>query len=608
MASPFTTRPEIVGTFGVVSSTHWVASQHGMAALERGGNAFDAAVTAGIVLHVVEPHMNGMGGDAVILVQEAGKAPKALCGQGPAPSGATIAHYKAEGLTIVPGTGLLAAVIPGAFDSWMLMLRDHGTITLRAALTPALELARDGYPVIAGVADAVAGVAELFRTEWTTSAPIWLPGGAPPKAGQLHRNPDLAATYARLIEEGEKAGKDRTKQIEAARAAYSKGFVAEAIERFCASTPTMDASGERHKGVLTAADMAGWQASWEAPVSLVYRGTTVYKAGPWSQGPVALQTLSLLEGYDLAAMATDGPQFVHTLVEAMKLAYADREAWYGDPEFVDVPMAALLDAGYAADRRGLIGAEASLELRPGAPGGRNPRLPEVTGPVAAAAGVGEPTRVETERVRGGAGLAGSKAARGPASGDTCHLDVIDRWGNVVAATPSGGWLQSSPTVPGLGFCLGSRAQMYWLEEGLPASLAPGRRPRTTLTPTLATREDGTTIAFGSPGGDNQDQWVLQFFLRHVEHGLNLQAAIDAPMLQSDHWPNSFYPRTAQPGALMLEGRFPEATVENLEARGHRVSVVDDWSLGRNCAARRDADGTLRAGATARRQQAYAVGR
>jgi gamma-glutamyltranspeptidase / glutathione hydrolase len=609
---PFTTRPEIAGTFGVVTSTHWLASQVGMAILEKGGNAFDAAVAAGFMLQVVEPHMNGIGGDAVMLVQPKGQAlPTVICGQGTAPAGATIAHYKSEGLELVPGTGLLAAVIPGAFDSWMLMLRDHGTMKLEELITPAIEYARNGYPLIAGVVGAIANVAELFRTEWTTSAAVYLPGGKVPAAGSLFRNVKLGDTYARILKEAQNAGGDRIKQIEAARAAFYKGFVAEAIEAYATRTEVLDASGKKHKGVLKASDMAGWQATYEKPATYDYRGYTVCKAGPWSQGPVFLQVLALLKGYDIAAMDTVGADFIHTLVEAKKLAYADRDAYYGDPNFVDVPLAALLDDGYNAERRKLIGAQASRELRPGSPQGRTPKLPAYKiGAVAAAAGVGEPARNEQDsydRSGGAVGLAASRAARGPAEGDTCHLDVIDRHGNIVAVTPSGGWLQSSPIIPELGFCLGTRAQMYWLQDGLPSSLAPGRRPRTTLTPSMALKDGKPHLAFGSPGGDNQDQWIAQFFLRHVEHKLNLQAAIDAPMLQTDHWPNSFYPRTAFPAKVIMEGRFPKATVDELRRRGHAVEVTGDWALGRNCAA--STDGTLmKAAATPRLQQAYAVGR
>jgi gamma-glutamyltranspeptidase/glutathione hydrolase len=443
-------------------------------------------------------------------------------------------------------------------------------------------------------------VADFFAREWPSSAALWLPGGAAPRPGAIHRNPDLAKTLTRLVRLGAQAGPDREAQIDAARRAYYAGFVAETIEAFATRTDVLDATGRRHRGVLRAADMSAWQAASEPCASVSYRGWDVFKAGPWSQGPVMLQALKLLEGFDIGAMDTLGPDFVHTLVEAKKLAYADREAWYGEPEDGDVPLAALLSDTYAAQRRALIGGSASREMRPGAPDGRAPAFPAYRlADGTAIAGIGEPARIEQEGQE-------RPATRGPAEGDTCHLDVVDRWGNVVAATPSGGWLQSSPTIPGLGFCLGTRMQMFWMQEGLPSTLRPGARPRTTLTPTIARKGD-TVMAFGSPGGDNQDQWILQFFLRHADHGLNLQAAIDAPQLQCDHWPNSFYPRHAAPAKLQLEGRFPRATVTELERRGHEVKLVGDWSLGRNCAAATDGR-ILRAAATPRLQQAYAVGR
>ncbi len=622
MAAPstFTTRPEIAGTFGVVSSTHWIASQVGMGVLEKGGNAFDAAVAAGFTLQVVEPHMNGLGGDAVIIACTADGKPKVICGQGVAPAKATIAHYKAQGIETIPGTGLLAAVVPGAFDAWLTMLRDYGTTTLAEVMAPAIGYAKDGFPLLPGVAGAVQSVSEIFKTEWKSSAATWMPGGNVPAAGSLFTNPKLADTLQRLLAEGASAGPDREAQIEKARNAYYKGFVAEAIDKFCRENEIMDVSGKRHKGVLSADDMAAWRAPVEDPTTFDYRGITVCKAGPWSQGPVFLQVLALLQGYDIASMDTTGPEFIHLLIEATKIAYADREAWYADPDFNDVPMKTMLSAKYNDARRKLIGDSASFDLRPGSPDGRNPSLPKfnVVGTkkmIPGMGGFGEPARVEsdalaTERYRDGGASAmarGGRAAQGPAEGDTCHLDVIDRWGNTVACTPSGGWLQSSPTIPDLGFCLGTRGQMFWLQEGLPSSLTPKMRPRTTLTPSMAMKDGKPWMAFGSPGGDNQDQWIAQFFLRHVDHKLNMQAAMDAPMLQTDHWPNSFFPREARPGKVQVESRFPKETIEALKAKGHDIEVGGEWSLGRNAATKREGK-VLKAAATPRLQQAYAVGR
>ena len=589
----FTTRPEILGTFGVVASTHWLASATAMAILEKGGNAFDAAVAGGFALQVVEPHLNGPGGDMPLLLYSAREERvRVLCGQGVAPQAATVTAYRDLGLDLVPGNGLLAAVVPGAFDAWMLLLRDYGTLPLHDVLAPAIAYARDGFPLVPTISATIERVRELFLHDWPTSAAIWLPGGAVPAAGTLFANPALAQTYARILALAEAAGGDREARIEAARRAWSEGFVAEAIDRFCCEQEVKDVTGRHHRGLLTGDDLARWEASWEAPQSLDYRGWTVFKPGPWSQGPVALQQLALLAGFDLDRLSAEDPEFVHLAVECAKLAFADREAFYGDPDVVPVPMRTLLSAAYNAERRSLVGERASHELRPG-------RIEGFGGEIglrldgagedlahAGAHGLGEPTVPR---------------------GDTCHLDVIDRDGNMVSATPSGGWLQSSPAIPELGFCLGTRAQMFWLEEGRPASLAPGKRPRTTLSPSMALKDGRPGLAFGTPGGDQQDQWALHVFLRHAHFGHDLQAAIDAPAFHTEHAPSSFYPRAARPGHLALEGRFPAATIEALRRRGHQVEVRDDWSLGRVSACAKDGR-LLKAGANPRFMQGYAIGR
>ncbi len=605
MTGSFTTRPELQGTFGAVASTHWLASASGMAVLEAGGNAFDAAVAAGFVLQVVEPHLNGPGGEVPIALYDSRRgegleAVEVICGQGVAPAGASIAHYWSEGLELVPGTGLLATVVPGAFDAWMLLLRDHGSLRPAEVLSYAIGYAERGMPLVPPICQKLADVEDLFLEHWPTSAALYLPNGTLPAPGSLFRNPTLAETYKRLLTEG--AGGDREAEIEAMRDAWYRGFVAEEIERFCAETEAMDSSGERHRGVLNADDMARWQASKERPVTFDYHGVTFCKGGPWSQGPVLLQQLALLEGFELAAMDPLGPEFVHCVTECAKLAFADREAYYGDPSFVEVPLETLLSRDYADERRTEIGAEASLELRPGEIDGYRPSLDHAlleraVGPDAL--GGGEPT-VQV-------GGTHPEPRYGAPDGDTCHIDVIDRWGNMVSATPSGGWLQSSPTIPALGFCLNSRAQMFWLEEGLPASLAPGKRPRSTLSVNLALREGKPWMVFGTPGGDYQDQWSLTLALRHLHHGLNLQEAIDAPMFQTDHMPSSFWPRAAALGSLTLEARFEADTIAELAERGHRVEIADLWTLGRLSAAKRE-DGLIKAAANPRFMQGYAVAR
>lgn len=564
----------------MVASTHWLASAAGMRLLEAGGNAFDAAAAAGFVLQVVEPHLNGPGGDLPIVLYAADRDEVlVVCGQGPAPAAATTGRFRELGLDLVPGTGLLAACVPGAVDAWLRMLLELGTASLRDVLEPAIGYARDGHPVLPRVAEQIASLESRFRADWPTSAETWLPAPAP---WSLFRRPALAATYARLLDEAEAATDDRDAQIQAARDAWYRGFVAEAIGDFCERTEAPDSSGLAHRGLLSADDLAAFEASFEAPASLGYEGWTVYKTGPWGQGPVLLQQLALLEGFELRSMGPGSAEFVHTVLECSKLAFADREAWYGDPAFTDVPLEKLLSPAYADERRALVSDAASEALNPGLEGAR---LPTLSGsePLSAL-GVGEPTR-----------------------GDTCHVDVVDRFGNVVSATPSGGWLQSSPVVPELGFPLGTRAQMFWLEDGLPNSLEPRKRPRTTLSPSLA-RRDGEALAFGTPGGDQQDQWSLVFFLHHVLFEPNLQAAIDLPMFHSNHFPSSFYPRAAKPLHVELEARFAPAVVDELRTRGHDVDVTDAWSLGRLSAASRDGGGTLRAAANPRGMQGYAVGR
>ena len=615
--NPFTTRPEIEGTFGVVTSTHWIATAVGMATLEKGGNAFDAAVATAFTLQVVEPHLNGPGGDVPVIVHDVrrGKV-EVICGQGPAPQAATIAHYRGLGLDLVPGTGLLAACVPGMFETWMLLLRDYGTMHLTDVLAPAISYARDGSPI--------GRARQRHHRHGRAIVPRALAdlgGGLSARrqsAGAGHHvqpTATLADTYARIVAEAESAGGDRERQIEKARACWSRGFVAEAIDKFCRTQEVMDTSGERHRGVLTADDMARWQPTIEPPATLEYGNYTVCKGGFWSQGPVMLQQLALLRGFALDGADPASTDFIHTVVECTKLAFADREKFYGDPKFAKVPEETLLSEAYNAERRKLIGDTASLEQRPGTIKGFGKELPlrVPAGARTVVAGAGEPTvgKIWTHDDTHDPGVIAVDDAKldsaGVMRGDTVHFDIIDRQGNMVSSTPSGGWLQSSPTIPELGFCLGSRAQQFWLDEGHPASLAPGKRPRTTLTPTMALRDGEPYLAWGSPGGDQQDQWTAQFFLRHVHAKMNLQEAIDAPAWHSEHFPASFWPREARPGVLVVEGRLSADTIKELRRRGHIVEVAGDWTEGRLTAASRVGK-RRRAAANPRGMQGYAAGR
>lgn len=587
-----TTRPELSGTFGMVASSHWIASAAAMAALEKGGNAFDAAATAGFVLQVVQPHMTGPAGEVPMILAPAGDHPlRILMGQGPAPGAATIQAYRDQGFNMIPGTGLMAAGVPGAFDAWMLLLRDYGTMTLRDVLEPAMGYAADGHPVLPAVAEAINGVRDVFLTEWTSSAEVYLSGGGAPRPGELYRIPALAESYARILKEAEAGGGDREAVIERARAVWREGFVSDAIDRFCREGEALDSSGERHGGLLQGDDMARWQAGYEQPLTYDYHGITLAKCGPWSQGPVMAQQLALLKDFDLEAMDPVSTAFIHVVTECAKLAFADREKFYGDPDFADVPMDVLLSDDYNDRRRELIGDEASLDLIGGdipGFGAEEILVGTLSGEVT---GAGEPGHMLENQMRS----------------DTVHIDCADRFGNMISATPSGGWLQSSPAVPGLGFPLGTRMQMFWLRDGHPSGLVPGKRPRTTLSPSFALKDGKPWLAFGTPGGDGQDQWPLIMLLRHLHHGLNLQEAIDLPYFQSFHFPNSFWPRDAEPGVLVLEGGVPDATAEALAARGHKVERSAPWSIGRMMAVAREGN-ILKGAASSRFRQIYAMGR
>lgn len=600
----FTTRPELAGTFGMISSTHWLPAQVGMGILERDGNAFDAVVAAGFTLQVVEPHQNGPGGDmTAIFARSDDKKPKVLCAQGPAPAAATPKAFADLGLDMVPGTGPLAAAIPGSTLGWMTILRDHGTFSLHDVMDAAATYAESGFPAAPKVVEYIARMEPMFRDHWKPSADVYLPGGKVPEPGQLLVNKALARTYRKLIDaeaDAVNAGGNREACIDAAMLVWSEGFVANSVDEF-ARLRWRDSSGEDHAGFLNRGDMASWRPHYEDPETLTFNGHTICKVGFWSQGPVFLQQLALLDGLDAKPGTANG---IHNILEATKLAFADRDAWYGDVD--NVPAATLLSPGYSAARRRLIGKQASLKIQPGSPDGRKPVLPnlEVQGDIdpTGLSGVGEPNAVAAVPDSG-------PTPSGEARSDTVHVDVVDRWGNMVSAMPSGGWLHSSPVIPELGFPLGTRMQMAWLEGELPNTLVPGKRPRTTLSPTLVMRDDEPIMAFGSPGGDQQDQWQLHFLLNHLLGGMNLQEAIDAPSFNSTHSPSSFYPHEHQPGVVFIERRVGEDVLDELKSRGHRVVPVGDWEIGRMCAVSREPNtGMLHAGANPRGMQGYAVGR
>jgi gamma-glutamyltranspeptidase/glutathione hydrolase len=409
--------------------------------------------------------------------------------------------------------------------------------------------------------------------EWPTTARVYLPNGRPPEIGQRLVQRDLAKTLRRLSQSEKRAGGNRQEGLAAAREYFYSGPIAKQIVKFTSETRVRDATGTSHTGLIGIQDFSEFRTILERPVSIEYRGLRVHKCGPWSQGPVFLQQLRLLEKYDLRRLGHNSTDYIHLLTEASKLAFADREKYYGDPLFTRVPMRKLLSHSYATKRRKLINSrKASLHPRPGA--------------------------INGGRVTGSSEF----------HGDTTHLDVVDSKGNMVTVTPSGGWIWSSPVIEGLGFPLTTRGQMFSLDEAHPNCIAPHKRPRTTLSPTLVTLNRRPYMAFGTPGGDQQDQWTLQFFLNFVEFGMDLQSAIDAPTFHNAHFPSSFYPREAEPGRLYVEGRIPPSVRRELRRRGHRVVVEGDWVNGRVTAVRFDKDnGTIEAAASSRYQTAYAMG-
>ncbi len=577
-------RPMIMSTRGVVSSGHYLATEIGVDVLRRGGNAMDAAAATGFALAVSHPHQNGIAGEAPTLVYSAReKKVYAISGHGTAPAAATLQRFLEYGLNVIPGDGFLPSIVPSTVGCYIELLRRFGTMRLADVLVPAIELARAGFPMYDALHDSIAERAERFRNEWPSSAETFMPDGDPPPIGTVWRQPAWAATFARLVA-AEKRFRNREDGLRAAYDEFYRGKIAETIVEFCRNNPVTDASGEPHAGLLTMEDFDQYRVAVEEPVQTSYRGVTVYKCSSWTQGPVMLQSLNLLENFDLAAMGHNSTDYVHTLIECMKLAYADREFYYGDPNFADVPLDRLLSKDYAAERAALVDTDcASLELRPGGrPAIRAESIVDVNEAFRRAAG-GE-------------------------QGDTTKLDVIDSAGNMVSVTQSGGWLMSSPVVPALGFPLGTRGQMFSLEQGHPNCIEPGKRPRTTLTPTLAAKDGGPFMAFGSPGGDSQDQWALQFFLNVIEFGMSLQQAVEAPTFWSGHFPSSFYPRSAEPGLLRIEGRVPEAVRSELASRGHVVHTLADWAGGNTLAASIDPrTGVLCAAASPRHEPAYAGG-
>jgi gamma-glutamyltranspeptidase / glutathione hydrolase len=582
----FAARPVIAGRHMVVACGHWLAAMAGMRMLDRGGNAFDAGVAIVFAQAVLEFQSYGFGGEVPMLLYPAAEGRVvAVSGNMTAPAAATIEEYRRRGVTdLIPGDCLLAAGVCAVPDALIAVLDRYGTLSLREVLEPAIQLAADGFPVYPGLRDVIVQNEARLRAEWPTSAALLLPDGRVPEVGETWRNPDLARTFEKLVEAEQAAlARGRSGALQATRDRFYRGDIARQIVRFQRENRFRDENGIVSNGLLTEADFAAFATRFEEPTTVRYRGLDVFKCGPWSQGPVLLQMLNLLEPYDLRSMGQNSADYIHTILEAMKLAYADRERYYGDPDFVDVPLSGLLSPEYAAARRALIDPHrASLELRPG-----NPYPYQ-----------GSDFVPDLSRVIGR-----------PWSGGTTSAQVIDRDGNVFSAIPSGGWFRSSPVIEGLGFCLGTRMQMFWLgDPDHPGALRPGKRPRTTLTPSLVLKDGRPFLAFGTPGLDQQDQWSLLFFLGVADFGLDVQEAIEAPVFHSHHFPKSWYPRLEQPGVCEAESRIEPEVIDELRRRGHTVNVAGPWAHGFVTAVMYDAQRrAILGGASPRNRRSYALG-
>ncbi len=562
-----TYRPPFRGRRFAISSTHYLATMAGYKILERGGNAVDAGVAAGIALNVVEPHLTTFGGVAPIAIYLAATGQVVtISGLGRWPRRATLDYYLERFGGDLP-EGIPRTVVPAAADAWLTALEKFGTLSFEEVVEPALELAAEGFIMYPRLERAISAQAERLKG-WPSSAEVFLPNGHVPEVGQVFRQPGLARTFEVLMgAEGSARGLGREAGIRAARDYFYRGPLAREMAGFC----------QEQGGLLSYEDLAEFTVKIEPPVETTYRGYRVYTCGPWCQGPVVAQTLNLLEDFDLKALGHNTAEYLHVLVEALKLGFADREAYYGDPDFVKVPIDILLSKGYAAGRRKLIGPKAWAGLPPAGETGVRP------GP--------EP-----------------EAVKGSVEADTSYVCVVDGAGNAFSATPSDPAL-SSPVVPGWGFSLSSRGSQSWLDPGHPASLGPWKRPRLTPNPALALGPGGEVIPFGCPGGDGQPQAMVQVFVNLVDFGLNPQEAVEGPRVISISFPNSFWPHSYYPGRLYVEGRIGAEVGAELANRGHEVVVGPDWPPAACAVCLIVADrgaGRVEAGADPRRDS-YAVG-
>jgi gamma-glutamyltranspeptidase / glutathione hydrolase len=565
-----TFRPVVRGKRGAVAAGHPLSAEAGMRLLQQGGNAVDAGCAALLAASVIEISHFSFGGEVPIIIKAAKAAPAVINGQGIAPKLATREFFldrarrgqREEGPVYtgapeyvsineggarpgaIPSSGILPATVPGVLDAVIVALDTYGTRSLAEVMQPAIEMA-DGFPIDELRVSYIERTRKIFE-RWPSSAKVFLPNGRVPKVGEIFAQPDLARTLREIVaaERGAKA-KGRHAALVAARDYFYKGAIAKRISEF----------SEKNGGLLRAADFAAFRAKLEEPTKTTYRGYEVYKTGFWAQGPAMLELLNILEGYDLRATKHNSADYIHTLVEAMKLAFADRDKYYGDPDFVKVPANELLSKDYATMRRTLIDKmRASMEQRPGDPVNKTALL----------AGNRQPT------------LTGeSKVPEAERANDTTCVNVIDKDGNVFTATPSGAWLPA--VVAGdTGVLMGQRMQSFLLEANHPNVLAPGKRPRVTLTPTLVMKDGKPLLALSTPGGDNQDQSLLQVLFNIIEFDMNVQEAVEAPRFQTLHLVSSFDDHRFNPGQLKIEDRVGKDILSALLTRGHKVEAVSAW--------------------------------
>jgi gamma-glutamyltranspeptidase/glutathione hydrolase len=568
----------------MVAAGHYLGTAAGYRILEQGGNATDAGVAAGLVLNVVLPQYTSLGGVAPIIVHDAQKnETRSISGLGRWPKAASIDYFNQHCGGQLP-LGILRTVTPSAADAWLTALKLYGTMTFEQVVTPALELAEGGFPIPESLHRALArGGDKLVHDEgedakWPSTVKIFFKNGKALDTGDVLVQRDLGRTLRRMIEvERDHSSQGREDAIQVARDFFYRGEIAQEMVRFC----------REQGGLLSLEDLADFTVGVDLPPSIDYKGIEVYACGPWCQGPVNLQTLRILEGYDLQGMEHNSADYLHTVVEALKLAYADRHAYYGDPDFVDVPMEGLLNPAYGADRRNSID-----------PRRASPEMPSPGDPWNYQSGVRPERKYKHPEPVGGRMEA-----------DTSYICAVDRWGNAFSATPSDG-IGGSPVVPGLGFVMSARGSQTWLDPDHPCALEPGKRPRLTPNPAMAFKDGKLWMPFGTPSGDVQCQSMVQLFLNVTEFGMDVQQAIEAPRVSTWSFPNSFWPHAYYPGLVGIEGRVDGETISELKERGHQVDVWDDWTprMGALCAIEVDRErGALFCGADLRRD-GYAMGR